>query len=306
MDRAKIVVLVRVVFAIATGTAIVPFAGCDRDAVGAGTECEQAADCAEGLWCLGRVCQERPFPERRTADGGGKSVADDGGSDEEGTDGSSETDAAGADDGGSGGGDIGEAMDGAGSGDISVDFDGAPFANDGEVLPGDGGVLDSGGGGLQDADSPDAGPQCAGDGEACALIPCCEGLACGVDDVCGADDTCSQNGGKCTSDEDCCRPGGTIGSWCGVSGTCRVCATKGGACESDYDCCYSLGPVMCTSRNRCQVICKIDSDCGDGNVCLPDGECTGPVCSADIDCNGQRCCSGECRDDCGYGRDGGG
>ncbi|MBI5528066.1 MAG: SUMF1/EgtB/PvdO family nonheme iron enzyme [Deltaproteobacteria bacterium] len=49
--------------------------GCGLSAAIEGSTCEQASDCAEGLWCLGRVCRQAPAQPRHW--GGGHDVVAD-------------------------------------------------------------------------------------------------------------------------------------------------------------------------------------------------------------------------------------
>jgi hypothetical protein len=52
----------------------------------------------------------------------------------------------------------------------------------------------------------------------------------------------------------------------------------------------------------CLKICKSGKDCIEPSkpICIQ-GECVPPACSADVDCPDQKCCSGDCKTDCGYG-----
>ena len=47
--------------------------GCGPSATGVGSSCQQTSDCADGLWCLGGLCQK--IPEQ----GGDSDLSDNGG-----------------------------------------------------------------------------------------------------------------------------------------------------------------------------------------------------------------------------------
>ncbi|MBI5525916.1 MAG: Ig-like domain-containing protein [Deltaproteobacteria bacterium] len=146
---------------------------------------------------------------------------------------------------------------------------------------------------------------CAGERDSCRTKPCCGGLTCDPSRICRRNGQCLPVGGECAADEECCAPADPLaGVWCGTEGLCEICAQAAGACASDYDCCppfYDTNPLMCGSGGTCVPICETDADCTAPEVCMPNGECLPPACSADADCGGQKCCSGECMAQCGYG-----
>jgi hypothetical protein len=150
---------------------------------------------------------------------------------------------------------------------------------------------------------------CAGEDESCADLTCCGDLLCSPTiEVCLP---CLPPGEECEGDLECCAPTDTQYSlWCGPEGICEVCAKATGPCASDYDCCPPSAegrPLMCASSGVCVPVCERDADCtsavcsGRDEVCMPGGECVCPSCSSDAECNGKKCCSGDCKDDCGYG-----
>lgn len=162
-------------------------------------------------------------------------------------------------------------------------------------------ATDAGGG---DTGIPDGSVKCVkADGD-CLLggDPCCEGLTC-TDGKCVA---CIASGGECGLDTDCCQ--GTDakkGAWCNTNSVCASCAKETGTCTTDLDCCPAADAtaksLMCASDGTCKPICKTDADCTAPAICMPNGECAPPSCSSDADCGTQKCCSGACKADCGYG-----
>lgn len=109
---------------------------------------------------------------------------------------------------------------------------------------------------------------------------------------CGTEDDCT-GGEMCFSPED---------SFCGV------CLTDPPSCLTDDDCPEGFGDVFggagglfCDNRKipchcngfgpTCNTACTVDTDCGAGDTCLPDGHCAPTLCELDADCVDNFACS---------------
>jgi len=132
---------------------------------------------------------------------------------------------------------------------------------------------------------------------------CCTGLQ--VNPSTGMCDVCLAKGADCVEGEvpTCCE--GVLpsaGAYCNDSSVCATCSHFDGDCKVDADCCPLDDPALICKDLKCAKICRGDSDCTDPTkpTCIQ-GECVPPACSADLDCSGQKCCSGACKADCGYG-----
>jgi len=153
----------------------------------------------------------------------------------------------------------------------------------------------------------EAGTDCVVKGGDCSAVACCANLSCNTTTkVCEESSTCIKVGDECEADEDCCAATETgKGMWCNAESVCATCSKKDATCTTDYDCCPTTSatdvPLMCTTAGKCAPICKKTSECTAPMVCMPNGECVAPSCSSDAECNGKKCCSGDCKDDCGYG-----
>jgi hypothetical protein len=200
-------------------------------------------------------------------------------------------------------------------------------------------VLATGGFGCFDIKC-DEGGKCGGDclsaGQiplaGCPYRPCCAGSMINpVTDIC---ESCASKGNRPGTGQDCCTglqvnattglcdicfkltadcvEGGlpaccegslpSAGAYCNILSRCARCSHAGGGCEADADCCPNDDPALICKDRLCQKICASDKECTDtaNPICIR-GECVPAACSADADCQGLKCCSGDCKADCGYG-----
>ncbi|MFA6033291.1 MAG: Ig-like domain-containing protein, partial [Myxococcota bacterium] len=133
---------------------------------------------------------------------------------------------------------------------------------------------------------------------------CCEGQVNGSTGLC---DSCLKAGAECSEGEEgapaCCEGSSpSAGAYCNDSSVCATCSHFDGDCKVDADCCPLDDPALICKDLKCAKICKSDKDCTDASkpTCIQ-GECVPPACSSDADCSSQKCCSGACKADCGYG-----
>lgn len=111
----------------------------------------------------------------------------------------------------------------------------------------------------------------------CADRPDCNvNFECPVGQECQADGSCVVGSGEgCLSDDECPR----VGDVCLVEGRESIC----GRCRTDEDCgsefrCAESGDTtICVERSGCTV----DSQCLNGRICNPDGNCSAPPCADD-------------------------
>jgi hypothetical protein len=249
--------------------------GCGQMAAEEGGICEQASDCAEGMWCLGGICQKAPARVSE-AQGGNE----DAGTSDAGTLDTEPSDAASADvsedvrtpdvEWPDGGGDRGDAETDAGSevedasvADANTDADLPDTWTDGGVETEDASVPDAGtpdvGGDSDPTDvgTPDAGITDTGTDAGCA--PVCAGKCAGPD---GCGGTCPDN---CSAPLTC--GGGETVNVCGCTyeGDLAFCGRSGKNCDdvTAADNCGTQKTVNCGT-------CTLPKTCGGGgtpNVC---------------------------------------
>ncbi len=141
---------------------------------------------------------------------------------------------------------------------------------------------------------------CAGDGQSCASLTCCDSsVACtlyGSNHLC-----CNELNGWCSANDDCCSPGNLC---LASSSKCKIAAGYGW-CSGAADCMpgpsgQTVGCVSGTCCNDVNAWCSSDSDCcAGGNECqTSSSECKITAghgwCDQASDCATDACASGNC------------
>lgn len=140
----------------------------------------------------------------------------------------------------------------------------------------------------------DAGQFCNSATEVCEPVAAtC--APCAVENQCGPDAACAQLGGRpfCLPT---CDAGCDAGFTCGDVGGRDLCVPDAGSCDGS-SCELSAGdctgdtPILDAASCAC-VECRVDDDCGAGQVCSPGGACitSGAPCESITDCPAGQIC----------------